>query len=98
MIQLDDNMLRRLQMIQLEMLTEVDRICRKCNIQYNIIAGTLLGAIRHKGYIPWDDDADVVFTRHEYAKFYRACKKDLDTERFFLQMLHCFARNMKGSA
>ena len=46
-------------MIQLEMLVEVDRICKKCGIKYNIIAGTLLGAVRHGGYIPWDDDADV---------------------------------------
>ena len=47
--------LRKIQLVQLEMLQEVDRICKKCNIHYNIIAGTLLGAVRHGGYIPWDD-------------------------------------------
>ena len=55
MLQLDDEQLRQLQMIELEMLVEVDRICKKCGIQYNIIAGTLLGAVRHGGFIPWDD-------------------------------------------
>lgn len=77
--------LRKLQMIQLEMLIEVDRICRKCNIKYNIIAGTLLGSIRHNGYIPWDDDADVAFLRPEYEKFREACKTELDTSRFYFQ-------------
>lgn len=66
---LTDDELRRVQMIQLEMLKEVDRICTLCGIHYNIIAGTLLGAVRHKGYIPWDDDADVAFLRDEYEKF-----------------------------
>lgn len=77
--------LRKLQLIELEMIVEVDRICRKYQIEYSLDGGTLLGAARHKGFIPWDDDADVIFTRHEYARFCRACKKELDTERFFLQ-------------
>ena len=77
--------LRNLQLIELEMLVEVDRICRKYNIEYSLDGGTLLGAVRHKGFIPWDDDADVIFTRHEYARFCRACRKELDKERFFLQ-------------
>ena len=63
MIEIDESLLRRIQMIQLEMLVEVDRICKKCDIKYNIIAGTLLAAARHKGYIPWDDDADVGLLR-----------------------------------
>lgn len=52
MVILDDVVLRKIQLIQLEMLQEVDRICKKHNIHYNIIAGTLLGAVRHGGYIP----------------------------------------------
>ena len=72
-------------MIQLEMLIEVDRICKKCGIHYNIIAGTLLGAVRHGGYIPWDDDADVALLRPEYEKFRKACETELDTTRFYFQ-------------
>ena len=63
MLEINNEMLRQIQMVQLEMLEEVDRICKKCNIHYNIIAGTLLGAVRHGGYIPWDDDADVAMLR-----------------------------------
>lgn len=85
MIHLDATSLRKLQMIQLEMLIEVDRICKKCRIKYNIIAGTLLGAIRHGGYIPWDDDADVALLRSEYEKFREVCKTELDTDRFYFQ-------------
>lgn len=92
LIELDNNMLRQLQMIQLEMLEEVDRICKKCGIKYNIIAGTLLGAIRHGGYIPWDDDADVALLRPEYEKFRQACKTELDKTRFVFQD----HRNTKG--
>lgn len=84
-IQLSKEKLRNLQLTELEMIAEVDRICRKNNIEYSLDGGTLLGAIRHKGFIPWDDDADVIFTRREYAKFYKCCKNDLNTEKFFLQ-------------
>lgn len=82
---LDGKTLRQLQLNELELVVEVDRICRKYGIQYSLDGGTLLGAIRHKGFIPWDDDADLIFTRHEYAKFYRACKKELRGSKFFLQ-------------
>jgi lipopolysaccharide cholinephosphotransferase len=92
MIELTKQQLRKLQMIQLEMLIEVDRICKKCEIKYNIIAGTLLGAVRHGGYIPWDDDADVAFLRPEYEKFRKACKTELDKDRFYFQD----HRNTKG--
>ena len=85
MIHLSEEMLRQLQMIELEMLIEVDRICKKCGIHYNIIAGTLLGAVRHKGFIPWDDDADIAMVRPEYEKFREACKTELDTSRFYFQ-------------
>lgn len=82
---IDNETLRKIQLIQLEMLQEVDRICKKCNIHYNIIAGTLLGAVRHGGYIPWDDDADVALLRDEYEKFRTACETELDTTRFYFQ-------------
>ena len=66
MIQLTEKQLHQLQRVELELLLEADRICRKCGIHYNIIAGTLLGAMRHGGFIPWDDDADIALFRWEY--------------------------------
>lgn len=77
--------LQKVQEIEMELLREVDRICRKCNIHYNMVGGTMLGAIRHGGYIPWDDDADLGFLRTEYEKFREACKTELDTKRFYFQ-------------
>ena len=84
--------LRDVQLIELEMLIEVDRICRKCGIKYCISAGTMLGAVRHGGFIPWDDDADVAFLRPEYEKFRKACETELDTDKFYFQDY----RNTKG--
>lgn len=92
MLELTNEQLRQLQLIELEMLVEVDRICKKCGIKYNIIAGTLLGAVRHGGFIPWDDDADVAMLRPEYEKFRKACKTELDKTRFEFQD----HRNTKG--
>lgn len=83
--QISDTELKQLQKIELEMLVELDRICRKYRIEYSLDGGTLLGAVRHKGFIPWDDDADVIMLRREYMKFRKACKKELDRTRFFLQ-------------
>jgi len=77
--------LRMLQMIELEMLLEIDRICRKYKILYNIIGGTLLGAVRHGGFIPWDDDADVTMFRQDYERFKKACEKELDYRKFYFQ-------------
>lgn len=85
MIELNKEQLRQLQLIELEMLIEVDRICKKCNIKYAIAGGTLLGAVRHQGFIPWDDDADVGMLREEYEKFRVACETELDNTRFYFQ-------------
>ncbi|MHA1221678.1 MAG: LicD family protein [Candidatus Heimdallarchaeaceae archaeon] len=70
--------------IQLEMLLEVNRICKKYDINYQLYGGTLLGAIRHKGYIPWDDDIDICMMRKDYTRFLKVCEKELKPE-FFLQ-------------
>lgn len=83
--QLSQKELREIQLIQLELICEVDRICKKHNIIYNMVGGTMLGAIRHKGYIPWDDDADIGFLREEYEKFRMICRKELDKDRFYFQ-------------
>jgi lipopolysaccharide cholinephosphotransferase len=62
---------------ELKILKEIDRICRKYKIKYMLDAGTLLGAVRHKGFIPWDDDADVAFTRSNYEAFLKVVRREL---------------------
>lgn len=57
--------------IQLDMLRFIDEFCRKHEIEYSLIGGSLLGAIRHGGFIPWDDDIDIMLRRDEYNKFIR---------------------------
>ena len=62
---------------QLEVLVEVDRICKKHNIQYFAEWGTLLGCIRHGGFIPWDDDMDIAMKRMDYEKFQKIVLAEL---------------------
>lgn len=61
--------LNELKRLQLQILTAVDNFCRSSNIKYSLAFGTLLGAVRHKGYIPWDDDIDVMMPRDDYEYF-----------------------------
>lgn len=65
------------------MLCEVDRICKKHNIQYFLHGGTFLGAIRHQDFIPWDDDVDILFLRKDYEKFIEVYETEAD-KRFKL--------------
>ena len=55
--------------IRLEIMIEIDRFCRLNNIKYYLAFGTLLGAIRHKGFIPWDDDCDIMMPREDLERF-----------------------------
>lgn len=64
-----DITLDELRNIQLDILDKIDEYCRKNNLRYSLGGGTLLGAVRHKGYIPWDDDIDVMLPRPDYEKF-----------------------------
>ena len=75
-----DETLRKLQLIQLEMLKVVDNICSNHKIKYSLYAGTLLGAVRHKGFIPWDDDLDVCMPRKDYNRFIKICGQCLPKE------------------
>lgn len=84
-IELSDKQLRKLQLELLDLLLEFDRVCRKTNIRYFISSGTLLGAVRHKGFIPWDDDADVEMLREDYEKFKKICDDVIDHGNFFFQ-------------
>lgn len=66
----------------LQLLTEIDAICQKNNITYFLAGGSLLGAIRHRGFIPWDDDADILMDEENWQKFRRACQTQLPSDRF----------------
>ena len=72
-----DGRLDAIQKIQLAYLLEVDKICKKHNIKYFLGGGTLLGAIRHGGFIPWDDDSDIMMLRPDYDKFCEVCRTEL---------------------
>ncbi len=77
-----ENKLKIVQKISYEILKEFKRICDKYSIKYSIGYGTLLGAVRHKGFIPWDDDIDVLIMREEYEKFLKVVDKELNKDEF----------------
>ena len=76
--------MNKIQEYQFEIAKEFDRICRKHKINYSLDGGSLLGAIRHKGFIPWDDDLDIIMYRKDYEKFLKIAEAELD-KRYFLQ-------------
>lgn len=77
--------LRHLQLVILSIMKDIDDLCRKNNIDYYLLGGSAIGAIRHKGFIPWDDDLDIIMTDENYRKFLDVCNKELDTSKYYLQ-------------
>ena len=77
--------LRELQLLQLNTMKHIHKVCVKHNIKYYMIGGTLLGAVRHKGFIPWDDDIDIAMMREDYERFKKIFTSEFNLSRFFLQ-------------
>src|SRR4051794_22868922 len=75
--------LRQCQLVMLRMLKILDYLCIKYQIKYFLTGGSLLGAIRHQGFIPWDDDLDVGMTRDNYEKFMQYAVQELPDDIFF---------------
>ncbi len=76
--------LKHIHKVQMELLLEFDEFCKKEGLKYQLFAGTLLGAVRHNGFIPWDDDIDIVMKRDDYEKFLDLYKPN---DNVFLQTL-----------
>ncbi len=77
--------LKKLQRHTLEILQEIDRVCAELGIGYFVCGGTMLGYMRHGGFIPWDDDIDIGMLRQDYEKFKRMAAGVVDSDRFFVQ-------------
>jgi lipopolysaccharide cholinephosphotransferase len=84
LIQLSADELRRLKLIELDILTDVDRVCKENNIEYTLAWGTLIGAVRHNGFIPWDDDIDIMMKRGDYEKFMEIADAKLKPDLFLV--------------
>jgi len=80
---IDDKTIKQAQLIMLDMLIELDRICKKHNLQYWLDSGTLLGAVRHNGFIPWDDDVDISMPVEDYQIFCRVAEDEIADSMFF---------------
>lgn len=87
--------LQEIQKIELSILIEFDKFCKENNLQYFLCGGTLLGAVRHNGFIPWDDDIDVCMPRQDYEKFFtltafKPIRKNLITSTY-KKCLNCIS-------
>ena len=77
--------LKEHQAVLYKLLQTFDGVCKKHNIKYMLFAGTALGAVRHQGFIPWDDDLDVVMLRTEYERFLSVAEQELDKDTYCVQ-------------
>ena len=81
----DDYGILKLQNKILEIMAYIDEFCRNNEITYYLMGGSALGAMRHGGFIPWDDDLDIFMPYKDYMKFIQLCETKLDEDRFYLQ-------------
>ena len=81
----NDEILIKMHKLHLLLADELKRICEKNDISYFMVGGTMLGAVRHKGFIPWDDDMDFGMTRDDFERFLVVAEKELDNKIFYLQ-------------
>ncbi len=79
---IDPEILRQAQLIMLDMLIEFDEICKKHQLRYWLDSGTLLGAVRHQGFIPWDDDIDLAMPVEDYHRFLEIAQSELSNDIF----------------
>lgn len=79
--------LKKIWAVEIDLLNELLRVCKKHNINISVFAGTLLGAVRHNGFIPWDDDLDVCMLRSEYEKLLDVAKQEFQEPYFFQNSL-----------
>lgn len=75
--------LKKIWAVELDLLAELDRVCSKNGIKYQVFAGTLLGAVRHKGMIPWDDDIDVAMSREDWSRLCAVANDEFRAPYFF---------------
>lgn len=75
--------LRDIQLLYLELLRFIDNVCEKYDLDYCLTYGTLLGAIRHEGFIPWDDDCDILMMRKDYDKFIEVLPQEINKYEYF---------------
>lgn len=82
---LTEQEIKKLKEIEIEIFDELDKVCRENDLEYFMVGGTLLGSVRHKGFIPWDDDIDVVMFRSDLEKLEKLYYDGAFSEDFFLQ-------------
>lgn len=84
----DPKVLKKLHDLQLEMLQDLEKICHKYNLKYFAVFGTALGAVRHNGFIPWDDDIDVAMPRDDFEKLLRLVEEEMGDKYLIMNTEH----------
>ena len=104
-INIDRETLRKLQLKELESLVYFDNFCKEHELTYFLLGGCVIGAVRHNGFIPWDDDIDVMMPRRDYERMLRLWKQEESSERFLMLKTdgevftgNCFATLIDTSA